>query len=98
MPASRGTLSVRSRHGCGRALQKGDFPSRVTAVFGRAEAEICGARSRFLIPEDKNAEQVARANDHGRHAACYRRNIEMKPRAENRNAAHGAPAMVVAHL
>ena len=44
------------------------------------------------------AEQGARANDHGRHAACYRGSLEMKPWNVNRFAARGAPATVVAHL
>jgi hypothetical protein len=44
------------------------------------------------------AEQGARANDHGRHAACSRTSIEMKRQTLNRDAARGAPATVVAHL
>ena len=44
------------------------------------------------------AQQGARANDHDRHAACYRRSSEMKPRNVTRSHARGAPAMVVAQL
>jgi len=46
----------------------------------------------------QKAQQGARANDHGCHAACYLMNLDMKPQNPNRQAARGAPAMVVAHL
>jgi hypothetical protein len=47
---------------------------------------------------EANAQQGARANDHGCHAACYLTHFEMKLRNPGRHEARGAPATVVAHL
>ena len=65
-------------------------------VYGIAFS-LAGNRN-LLMPPDHTAQQGARANDHGCHAACYLTNLEMKPQNRSRHAARGAPATVVAHL
>ena len=59
-----------------------------------------GVRNRFYRSniEDEKAQQGARANDHGCHAACFLTDIEMKLWNLDRHEARGAPATVVAHL
>jgi len=57
--------------------------------------EIVPASRKFA---GKEAEQGARANDHGCHAACDQMSFEMKLRNPDPNEARGAPATVVAHL
>jgi len=52
---------------------------------------------RSAAPE-KTAQQRARANDHSRHASCYRTYFGMKLSTRNPNVAQVAPAVVVAHL
>ena len=48
--------------------------------------------------QTKSAQQGARANDHGCHAACDLTQFEMKLWNSSRHDARGAPATVVAHL
>ncbi len=69
-----------------------------TSICWRFVPSLSELEASLLQSNAEKAQQGARANDHGRHAACYRSSFEMKLQNSNRHAARGAPAMVVAHL